>query len=116
LPYVHLLALLLLSDLCRLEMKRGRYRHPPTQRRHVGNLCRIHVSKRHAHLRVSHILVHRVLGHQGLSRLLLVLQGLEPLLLHLLLEGRVICIWEEGQLAPRRMKWAKHIHIWFICE
>lgn len=73
-------------------MKGGSYRHPPAQRRHVSSLRRAHLSHRDAHLRRGpHVLIHRMLGHQGLPRLLLVLEHLQPLLLHLLLHCRVVC-------------------------
>ena len=87
LPYVHRLSLWLLSKLSLLEVKGGSYRHPPAQRRHVS---RVHLSHRHVHLPRAHVLIHRMLGDQGLSRLLLVLQRLKSLLLHLLLQCRVV--------------------------
>lgn len=87
LPYVDGLALLLLSEMRLLEVKRGSYRHPPGQRGHLSHLGRVHLA--HGNLPRAQVLI-GVVGHQGLSRLLLVLQQLEPLLLHLLLEGRVV--------------------------
>jgi hypothetical protein len=87
LPYVHRLSLWLLSKLSLLEVKGGSYRHPPAQRRHMS---RVHLTHRYAHLPRTHVLIDCMLGHQGLSRLLLVLQRLKSLLLHLLLQGRVI--------------------------
>ena len=100
LPYVHGLTLLLLSELSMLDVKRGSYRHPPAHRSHPGSLGRVHLGHGHTHLPCRHVLIHGLLGHQGLPRLLLMLQLLEPLLLHLLLQCRVIGggIWEQ-QLA-----------------
>lgn len=87
LPYVHRLSLWLLSKLSMLEVKGGSYRHPPAHRRHVS---RVHLTHGYAHLPRAHVLIHRMLSDQGLSRLLLVLQCLKSLLLHLLLQCRVI--------------------------
>ncbi len=101
LPYVHGLALLLLSELSMLHVERGSYRHPPAHRSHPGSsLGRVHLTHRHTHLPCRHVLIYGLLGHQGLSRLLLMLQLLEPLLLHLLLQCRVIRggVWKQ-QLA-----------------
>jgi hypothetical protein len=71
------------------------YRHPRPERRHLsgpGSGVEL-AGHRNAHGHPTHVLVRRVLGHQGLSRLLLLLQLLESLLLHVLVESGVICIW-----------------------
>ncbi len=74
LPYVHGLALLLLSELCLLDVKGGSYRHPPAHRCHLSSLGGVHLAHRYTHLPRRHVLVDGLLLHQSLSRLLLVLQ------------------------------------------
>jgi hypothetical protein len=63
----------------------GSYRHSP-ESGHLSGLSRIHLPNRYTNGHpAAHVLICRVLSHQGLSRMLLLLQMLEPLLLQLLL-------------------------------
>lgn len=62
---------MLLSEMRLLEVKRGSYRDPPAHGGHLGHLGGAHLA--HGHLPGAQVLVGG-LGHQGLSRLLLVLQ------------------------------------------
>lgn len=63
----------------------GSYRHSSSKRRQLGGLLRIHLPNRYTNGYPADVLVRIVLRHQGLPRVLLLLQRVEPLLLHLLL-------------------------------
>lgn len=93
LSYVHGLALLLLSELCLLEVKGGMYRHSPAEGGQMSGLgTRRHLRKLDTNGHPAHVLIGRVVGDQGLPRVLLLLQDMESLLLlHLLLHCRVVC-------------------------
>jgi hypothetical protein len=85
--------LLLMSELSLLKVGGGDYRHPP-KRSHV---LWIHLSKRYTHARWSHGTISPVLRYQRLARVLLLLQHVQPLLLELLLQLRVVGgIWHYG--------------------
>lgn len=72
------------------------YRHSPhlSHVRGLGSRIElIPLGHRKAHRCASHVLIYRMLVHQGLPGLLLLLKYLEPVLLHLLLYRRIVCVW-----------------------
>jgi len=117
----------MLSELRLLNMGgKGRYRHTPPKRGQLGGLVsgllRVHAAKWHAHgmhidIRVAH-LVPRLLGHQSLADLLLLLERLEPLLLlHLRLYHRVVRDYAKPSVyyAWAVPDEALHLHIVCCC-
>lgn len=73
LSYVHGLALLMLSILRLLQVNGVRYRHPPAQRCHLSSLGGAQLIQWYTHLGTPHILIHRMLSHDSLPLLLLLL-------------------------------------------
>ena len=108
---VKTLTLLLLSKLCLLKVRGKNYRHATSQR---CNLGRRHIHRHSSHLHTRHAAICLLL-HERLSRLLLVLELVQSLLLYLLVQGRVLgrdCI---GQVSEERVvAGSRHVHMGFM--